>query len=258
MDFLNVTIIDIIDILLVTFIFWQVYRLVRGTVATTIFVVIFLIYVLWAVVQALNMELMSAILSQILGVGVIALIVVFQQEIRQSLLLIGNRLRNTSNKFLRHFVGNKTLTVSSNAISEIVNGVMNMASNKIGALIVFERKSTLENITETGDLINADISSRLIETIFFKNTPLHDGAMIIADNRIKYARCVLPVSENLSINPSLGLRHRAAAGVTERTDAFAIVVSEQTGKVSVIDKGQIRTLSAGDNLTEIITENLTL
>ncbi len=256
MDFITIDIIDIIDITIVAFIIWQIYRLLKGTAAMTIFLGIVLLYAIWIIVRVMHMELMSAIMSQVLGVGALALIVVFQQEIRHYLLMIGNRLSRTSNKFLRNLFSSNKATISSTLLSEIVSAIMDMSSTKTGALIVFQRTSDLSSIKESGDLINSEISSRLIETIFFKNTPLHDGAMIISSGKIQYARCVLPVSDNLSIPASLGLRHRAAIGVTEQTDAFALVVSEQTGRVSVVDKGEIMVLQAGDNLSEILTKKM--
>lgn len=254
MDFIEIDIIDIVDILIVAFIMWQIFRLLKGTAAMAIVLGIAALYIIWVIVDAANMELMGRIMSQVIGVGALALVVVFQQEIRHYLLMLGTRMTQTSNRFLKFILGSQTVIVNRGIISDIVTAAMDMSSGKVGALIVFERGSDLQTIKDTGDLINADISTRLIETIFFKNTPLHDGAMIITGNRISYARCVLPVSDNLSIPAKLGLRHRAAVGITEQTDAFALVVSEQTGGISIIDNGEINTLKAGDNLSEILSE----
>jgi len=256
MDFIGIEIIDIIDIILVAIIMWQIYRLLKGTAAMAIVLGIVLLYIIWVVVRLVGMELMEEIMSQILGVGVIALIIVFQQEIRHYLLMLGNRMSQTSNKFLKIFMGENAPAIKRGVLSEIVSASMDMSAVKTGALIVFQRNSDLQTIKETGDVIDAEISARLIETIFFKNTPLHDGAMIISGDRISYARCVLPVSDNLAIPAKLGLRHRAAVGVTEQTDAFALVISEQTGKITVVDNGEIDTLKAGDNLSEILATKL--
>lgn len=258
MDFIEINIIDIIDISLVAIIIWQIFRLLKGTAAMAIVLGIAILYITWVFVKMANMELMEEIMSQILGVGALALVVVFQQEIRHYLLMLGNRMSQTSNKFVKFIMGDQSVAMNRSIISEIVSAAMDMSSNKVGALIVFQRESDLQTIKETGDKIDSEISARLIETIFFKNTPLHDGAMIITADRISYARCVLPVSDNLSIPAKLGLRHRAAVGVTEQTDAFALVISEQTGRITVIDNGEIDTLKAGDNLSEILFEKLSL
>jgi diadenylate cyclase len=239
--FINVRVLDVIDIVLVAFLLYQIYMLIRGTVAINIFMGIFVLYVIWLVVRALNMELLSSILGQIIGVGVIALIIVFQQEIRRFLLLIGTRYLSHRRFSIENlfFPRSKRVEVPVN-VDAIVRAARNMSEVKTGALIVIARKSDLQVYAETGDLINAETSSRLIENVFFKNSPLHDGAMIIKNDKIYAARCVLPVTEKMNLPASFGLRHRAAIGITELTDAIVVLVSEETGKISLIKGGSVK------------------
>jgi len=232
--FISVRILDILDILLVAFLLYSLYNLIRGTAAINIFIAIFSLYMLWHIVKALNMQLLSGILGQIIGVGVIALIIVFQQEIRRFLLILGTRYI-ANNKFsLDNLFFFKSKQIQRIKMNSIVNACINMSAFKIGALIVISRKSELIEYAQTGDIINADTSSRLLESIFFKNNPLHDGAVIIHNDKIYAARCILPSSERLDIAPKYGMRHRAALGITEKTDAVVVVVSEETGAISFI------------------------
>lgn len=237
MDFIHIKILDIIDILLVAFLIFQLYRLTKGTSVLSIFMGILAIYILWLVVRALKMELLSLILGQIIGVGVIALLIVFQPEIRRFLLHVGNRYFSAHSNFFR-----KNLSGPDNVeyIEEIVLAAESMSNDKTGALIVIGRMSSLKMIEETGDELDAVVSQRLIETIFFKNTPLHDGAILIVNRRVTAARCILPTSERMDIPARYGTRHRAAIGITEKTDAVVVVVSEETGKISIVEKGVIQ------------------
>jgi diadenylate cyclase len=236
-----ITIFDVIDILLVALILFQLYRIIKGTAAFSIFIAVSFIYLFWLVVKALNMELVSSLLGQVIGVGVIALIVVFQQEVRRFLLAIGNRyLKNTRFSFIKFFSLAKDKPGGLAITEEIVRASESMASKKIGALIVIGRQSRLGLYTEGGEIIRAQISAELLETIFFKNTPLHDGAVIIEDGLILSARCPLPVTDQFNLAPHLGMRHRAAIGMSENTDALVIVVSEETGYISVSDAGELR------------------
>lgn len=232
MDFFSLKITDLIDILIVGVLMYQIYKMIKGTNAFSIFIGIFIFYMFWITVRAFKMELLSSIMGQIIGVGVIALIIVFQQEIRRLLIYFGNRYFS---KFGR--LGGSLGGDESGYIDEIVTACENMSAGRVGALIVFTRRSNLNFIQDTGDVINAKISHRLIETIFFKNSPLHDGAMIISNGRISAARCVLPQTERNDIPASLGMRHRAAIGVSELTDAVVVVVSEQPGRITYVDKG---------------------
>ncbi len=230
---------DILDILLLALLLFETYRLIRGTVAMDIFVGIFLVYIFWLAVRALHMEMMASILGQIIGVGVIALIVVFQQEIRRFLLLLGSKYAKAHLfKFSGWTTpGEKTMTVES--LREIMNAVKNLSSTLTGALIAISREGGLETVIGTGDLIHANINSRLLESIFFKNNPLHDGAVIIQHNKIEAARCVSPVTENIFLPAKYGMRHRAALGLAEKTDAVVIVVSEETGEISLAYDAEI-------------------
>lgn len=255
--FISIRLLDIIDILLVALLFYQIYMLIRGTVAINIFLGIFTLYIFWLVVKALNMELLSSILGQIIGVGVIALIIVFQQEIRRFLLLLGTRYFSKNRFSIEKMLmmkGDKYDTPVN--IEAIVRACRNMAETKIGALIVVTQKSNLQLYAETGDIINAETSSRLIENIFFKNSPLHDGAMIIKNNLIYAVRCILPLTEKTNLSATYGLRHRAALGISEITDALVIVVSEETGKISFIFEGVITENISVVKLREILEENL--
>jgi len=239
--FITLRILDIIDILLVAVLLYQVYRLIKGTVAINIFIAVFAVYLLWLVVKALNMELIGSILGQVIGVGVIALIIVFQQEIRRFLMIIGTRYLSRRNFTLESLFSVNLKTSSSINVEAIVTACENLSASKTGALIVIARKSELSTITEGGDILNAETSSRLLESIFFGNNPLHDGAVIIIGEKIHAARCVLPISENIYLPANFGTRHRAALGMTEKTDALVIVVSEETGEISVCKTGEITT-----------------
>lgn len=238
--FIHVRILDVVDIFIVAFVLYQIYLLIRGTAAMNIFSGIVLLYFIWLVVRALNMELLGNLLGQVIGVGVIALIIVFQQEIRKFLLLLGSRYTSKGKIALSSILlGTDQNEMSNTNIDAIIKACKNLSETKTGALIAITRKSELDVYTETGDLINAELSSRLLENIFFKNSPLHDGAVIIKGNKIHAARCVLPISENLNLPPHYGMRHKSALGLTEVTDALAIVVSEETGKISLADNGNI-------------------
>ena len=239
--FLDITLVDIIDIFVVALIMFQVYRLTRGTNALRIVVGILIIYLLWIVTRVLNMELLSMILGQIIGVGVIALIIVFQQEIRRFLILLGTQHTNRRVSFMARLFrprGRKVKVVGQEWIDTVVGACADMAKTKTGALIVIARKVNLLPFIEQGERIDALISASLIKNIFFKNSPLHDGAMVIADDRIAAARCVLPSTER-EVPMEFGMRHRAALGASAITDALVIVVSEERGTISIARKGHI-------------------
>jgi uncharacterized protein (TIGR00159 family) len=254
----HITIPDIIDIFLVAIVLFQLYRLIRGTVAFSIFLGIFFIYIFWLVVKALNMELISALLGQVIGVGVIALIIVFQQEVRRFLLLLGNRYISGSRFSLgRLFSSVKEELGSPKEAEEIVRACENMASKKTGALIVIGRKGSLDIFSEGGEILKAQISSELLETIFFRNTPLHDGAVLIEGGVILAARCPLPVTDQVSLPPRFGMRHRAAVGMSEQTDALVVVVSEESGLITVVDAGEImENLSPNELRTILLREKI--
>ncbi len=234
------TLFDLIDIFLVAIILYQIYRLIRGTAALSISLAVFFIYLFWLVVKALNMELVETLLGQVIGVGVIALIIVFQQEIRRFLLVMGNRYFVSGRFSFGIFPGPDAKGPGlGRPAEEIVRAVERMSAIKTGALIVIGRSGNLEIYAEGGELLNARIGADLLETIFFKNSPLHDGAVLVQSGNILAARCPLPSTDQLSLPGHFGMRHRAAIGVTEHVDAIAVVVSEETGFISVADKGMI-------------------
>ena len=238
-SFLSFRIIDVIDVLIIAYLLYQSYMLTKDTVAVSIFIAIFGIFLFWLLVKALNMQLTGAILQQVFSVGAIALVVLFQPEIRRFLVNWGTKYRTRHKlRFENLFASDKEL-IPEVKIKSITKACIHMSESKTGALIVVTRSTSLKVYAETGDIIDANTSSRLLENIFFKNTPLHDGAVIIEKDRIHAARCILPVSESRNLPPNLGLRHRAALGVTENSDAFAIIVSEETGNISIADHGII-------------------
>jgi len=249
----HITLLDLIDIFLVAGILFQLYKLIRGTAALSIFIGIFLIYIFWLVVKALNMELIGALLGQIIGVGVIALIIVFQQEVRRFLLVIGNRyMKRRRFSFGKIFSSVEEEAGSPKEAEEIVRAVESMASRKTGALIVLGRKSSLDIYSEGGEKIDALISAELLETIFFKNSPLHDGAVLIEDGKIFAARCPLPITDRVSLPARYGMRHRAAIGISEHTDALVVVVSEETGAITVTEGGEIKEHLSPNDLRQIL------
>lgn len=240
-SFLTFRWLDALDILIVAILLYQLYRLVRGTAAINIFLGILSLYLLWMVVRALNMQLLDSILGQFIGVGVLALIIVFQQEVRRFLLLIGTTgIINGKRSPLQWFNFGKGLSSDGKLnITAIVSACLSMAQSNTGAIIVIRRENTLQFYANTGDEIDAAVSSVMLESIFYKNSPLHDGAVIIAGNRIKAARCVLPVTDDENFPAHLGMRHRAAVGLSESSDAVVVIVSEQTGGISVSHDGEL-------------------
>ena len=235
--FIDFSIKDFIDILSVAFLLYYSYKLMKASGSINVFTGILVFILLWLVVtQVLEMRLLGSIFDKLVSVGVIALIVIFQEEIRRFLLTLGSHQHASA--LVRFLTGAKKEELKHNDILPIVMACLNMGRQKVGALIVIEHNMPLDDIVRTGDVINADINQRLIENIFFKNSPLHDGAMVISKKRIKAAGCILPVSHNLDIPKDLGLRHRAAMGISQASDAHAIIVSEETGAISVAYKGQ--------------------
>ena len=249
---------DVIDIFLVALILYYLYRLMKESRSLNIFIGVMVFVLVWLFVsQVLEMRLLGSILDKLVGVGAIALIVLFQEEIRRFLysLAAHQRIKQLRRCFGQRREG-KSREATRQMIMPIVMACMNMAKGKVGALIVIERSAPLDDIVETGDTIDANINQRLIENIFFKNSPLHDGAMIISRKRIKAAGCILPVSHNFDIPKELGLRHRAAMGISQDSDAIAIVVSEETGRISVAIKGQFKLRLSAEELESILTNEL--
>lgn len=244
---------DILDILLVAFLLYKTYKLMKSSGSINIFIGILVFIVIWVIVsQVLQMRLLGSIFDKLVSVGVIALIVLFQDEIRHFLLTLGSRHRSSS--FFRFLKGNKKDTTDKEDIMPIVMACLNMSKGKVGALIVIERSLPLDEVVRTGDIIDANINQRLIENIFFKNSPLHDGAMVISHKRIKAAGCILPVSHSMNIPKELGLRHRAAMGISQETDALSIIVSEETGGISIAFKGNFQLRLTAEELERILTE----
>ena len=256
--FITIRFLDILDILLVAFLLYQIYNLIRGTTAINIFIGIFSLYLLWLIVKALNMSLLSSILGQVIGVGVIALIIVFQQEIRRFLLIISTRyIRSRKFSFEKIFSFGEKRAYEVK-IDSIVNACSNMSAFKTGALIAISKKSDLMSFIRTGDVLNADTSSRLLESIFFKNSPLHDGAVIIKRDKIAAARCVLPTTERIDLPPQFGMRHRAALGIAEKTDAVVVLVSEETGAISYAKQENIETNIGPNRLRQILEKEFSI
>lgn len=253
-SFITVNWIDIIDVLLVALLIYHLYYLVKGTVAVNILIGIISFYILWLIVKGLNMQLFGSILGKFIDVGFIALLIVFQQELRRFLLFIGTSEIFTNGKLGKVFFDFKwqVQTEKELDINAIIKACKNMSENKTGALIIITRNNELKFYANTGDSIDAKVSVRLIESIFYKNSPLHDGAIIISGNTIIAARCVLPVTENINFPAHLGMRHRAAVGITENTDALAIIVSEQTGEISFSQSSELKHALTPERLREIL------
>lgn len=249
---------DIVDILLVALILYYIYRLMKESRSLNVFMGILVFVVLWLVVsQVLQMKLLGSILDKFVSVGVIVLVILFQDEIRKFLYNLGAHQRMKSfRKFLSLNDKKQDTEKLKQIIMPIVMSCMSMSKKKVGALIVIQRATPLDDIVATGERIDADISQRLIENLFFKNSPLHDGAMVIVDHRIRAAGCILPVSHNLNIPKELGLRHRAALGITHESDSVAIVVSEETGGISVAIHSQFQLRLTAEKLESILTQEL--
>jgi uncharacterized protein (TIGR00159 family) len=238
--FITVRFLDILDIFLVAFLLYQIYRLIKGTVAFNIVIGLFFLYLVWIVVKALNMELLGSIMGQFIGVGILALIIVFHPEIRKFLVFIGTNYNINRVLLLdKLFNAGKIKTISEEQIMEIVEGCKAMAETKTGALIVITRNSELLEQINSGEPVRARVSKALLTSIFFKNSPLHDGAIIVTGYKIIAVRCILPLTQKEVKNQNFGLRHRAGLGITEGTDAIAIIVSEERGFISFVVDGKL-------------------
>lgn len=233
--FLTVRLIDLIDVSVVTFLFYKLYELLKGSLALRIMFALVVVFVIWKLVDLLDMLLLKSILDQFIGVGAIALIVLFAPEIRRFLILIG---KNTfiSRAWEQIFTNAET----TQSFDELIAGIEEINKAGLGALIVVTGEDPLDRITETGDPIGAEISERLLYSIFLKDGPLHDGAVVIHQNRIAAARCILPLSTKADLPPELGLRHRSGMGISENSDAMVIVVSEERQEVSLIKEGKLQ------------------
>jgi uncharacterized protein (TIGR00159 family) len=256
LETLKFNVIDIVDVLLVAILLYYVYKLVKGTVAINIFIGIVILYLIWKLTQALQMQLLSSILGGFMTAGMFALIVVFQQEIRKFLLMIGSANFGSRGKFFKQLKFLKTETATTTDVDVLISACARMSASKTGALIVLERNNNLDFLVTTGDEMNITVTQPIIESIFFKNSPLHDGAIIIDNNIVKATRVILPVNNEKNIPSRFGLRHRAAIGVTEKTDALAIAVSEETGQIAYFKDGEFISFKDTQELTTLIKNDL--
>ena len=249
---------DIIDILLVAIIIYYVYSLIKGTIAVNILLGVGLFYGIYLVVKQMEMRLLTEIFGGFISVGSIALIVVFQQEIRRFLIHIGKNISIRRKKFLWSFLSNKKTSQIDNGeqLKPIIDACRSMSRSRTGALLVFSRYFDEEYYQSSGEYIDAPVSKRLLESIFFKNSPLHDGAVVIVDFRIMTASCVLPLSDSEDLPPQFGLRHRAAIGVTEVSEAVAVIVSEETGEISFTKDGNVNMNLSPEELEKLLKDEL--
>jgi len=239
MGFLHFTIIDFIDILLVAYIMYELYRIIKGTVALDLFILILVLYFIYMLIKLLHMKLLSSILGNSIAVGIMAILIVFQQEVKRFLLSVRHEYKLISEKieqFLTRVSGEKMPNVP---IYEIIEAVEYIVEQKLGAIIVIARQNDLKYLTEKGIMINALVNAELLKTIFLKNSPLHDGASILSGNHLLAVSCILPITEKTDLPKFLGMRHRAALGISEDTDAFVIVVSEERQEISYAEFGQL-------------------
>lgn len=250
LEFLDFSFLDVLDIILVAILIYYIYKLLKGTVAINIFIGIAFIFLIWKVTQILKMEMLSNILGYLLSGGVIALIIVFQQEIRKFLLMIGTTNVSSRANFLKQLKFLKSEITLETNVEALLNACIKMSKTKTGALIVLERTNSLDFLINTGDTMNAEMNEVLLESIFYKNSPLHDGATIIRDNFIIATRVILPVSDSENIPSRFGLRHRAAFGISEKTDALCLLVSEETGEISYIKDGNFELYADYNELTD--------
>ena len=250
--FLRLSVADILDILMVAAIIYLVFRWLRGSGAMNILIAILVLFIVRFVAEALGMKLMSALMDAVINVGAIALVVIFQPEIRQFLSKLGRRTGFKAGRarmgWLDRILGRKDESLVSTDVKEITQACRDMAETSTGALIVILHRNSLEEVIDTGDRIDADIRARLIENIFYKNSPLHDGAMVIGHGRIIAARCTLPITERTNLPAKYGMRHKSAVGISEKSDADVIVVSEQRGTISFVREGVIYPI---ENINEL-------
>ena len=253
--FLRITIVDVLDILMVAAVIYIAFKWIKGSAAFNIFIAILSLLLLRFLVNVMNMKMMSALLGTVIDIGTVALVVIFQPEIRRFLFNLGRKAFDGRDSLLRKFFRQDPTALSAVSIDEVVQACFEMGEQKVGALIVIPHQASLEDIISTGDIVDAHISKRLIENIFFKNSPLHDGAMIINEDKIVAARCTLPISDRTDIPARFGMRHKAAIGDSERYDVSVIVVSEQTGRISFISEGKISPVDNVNTLKLLISDD---
>ena len=253
-DFLNMSFADVMDILLVAIIIFLVFKWIRGSSAMNILIYIVVLFIVRVIVEALDMRLMTALMGAVIDIGLLALIILFQPEIRHFLFKFGGNsgFARWTRGFIDHLFGLKEDNLAGASVREIAQAVMEMSEQKVGALIVITKKNSLNPIIETGDIVDARISNRLIQNIFFKNSPLHDGAMVLGQDRIVAARCTLPITAKTNIPAHFGMRHKAAIGVTEEYDAHVVVVSEETGRISYVRNGSLQVVTSMTELFSLL------
>lgn len=255
--FLELDLLDLVDALLVAILIYYVYKLLKGSLAFNIFIGMLLVYFIWYLVGVLEMDLLQGIIGKFIDVGVLALLIVFQPEVRKFLLFLGGRgsQLNLFNNWFRSFLSREKRTpLFEQHAREITGALANFTQKRIGAIIVLSVTSRLQFYANTGVIIEGAISGKLLESIFDKNSPLHDGAVIIADHKIVAAGCVLPVSDNPDLPSRLGLRHRATVGITEHSDAMALVVSEENGEIAYARNGKLVQNLNTDEVFKLLTE----
>ncbi len=243
-----IRLVDLLEIGIFAYILYRLYQMMRGTIAVQISFGVLALYLVQVIVTALEMRMMSSLFRSLGEVALLAVIILFQPEIRRLLLLIGQ------NPFIRRLMSS---SAKDDMIDEVVAAARHMSKHRIGALIVFERSTGLRSYIETGTMLQARLTRELLITIFYSQNPLHDGAVIIRSRRIEAARCILPVSTSMTLSPQVGLRHRSAVGLTEQTDAFVVVVSEETGIISVARDGNLTSNLSVAELREQLTSALT-
>ncbi len=254
-NFINFRIVDVLDILIVAILLFELYKLTKGTAAVKIFWMLALIYVVWKIVAYFHFTMLSDLMGEIINVGVLVVIILFQPEIRKFLLYLGDG--RVMHFFSDRFAKQTKKSSYTEEIEAVKSACRHMSANKTGALIIFARQTPLDEFLNTGEVIDAKPSAELLENIFFKNSPLHDGAVIIKNHRITAARCILPVSKNPDLPQEVGLRHRSALGTTEFTDASAVIVSEQTGNISICHGGKLTRDYTSSTLRQALEEMLT-
>ncbi|HRK27981.1 MAG TPA: diadenylate cyclase CdaA [Chitinophagales bacterium] len=254
--FLDIHFWDLVDIVLVGLLIFRLYKLLRGTLAFNILIGVLLVYVMAAVVNLLEMKVLATILGQFVEAGFILVVILFQQEIRRFLFYLGKGSGISKNKLWQLIFKRQTTTPKQELIEEIMRAINNMSNTRTGGLLVFTDAAEKNFFSDTGVPINGEISSKLIESIFDKGSPLHDGAVVIAENKILSAGCVLPVSENPDLPTRVGMRHRAATGITEKTDASVVIVSEQTGRISSAHKGRLNLHITQTDLAQLLDKVL--
>lgn len=258
LSIIRLSFMDIVDIVVVAAIIYALFKWLRGSSAMNIFIAVILLMIIRVIAVALNMKMLSALMGTVIDVGAIALVVLFQPEIRQFLSRVGRSAAfGGKGSFLDRLLRRSNMSLKNEIVDEITDACFEMSEEKTGALIVILKKTPLKDIIDTGDVLDAAVSKRLIENIFFKNSPLHDGAMIIGGERIVAARCTLPITERQDIPAQYGMRHKAGIGVSERSDADIIVVSEQTGRISLIRAGIIAQVRSRNNLKLLLSRTET-